>query len=58
MRVYHFDPFSLRPREKCTVRALRAEATDVYTGYHHAPKRGSLPAMASALRDRIAESKR
>ena len=21
MRVYHFDPFSIRPREKCTVRS-------------------------------------
>ncbi len=57
MRVYHFDPFPIRPREKCTVGALRAEATDVYTGYHHAPKRGALPAMASVLRDRITDSK-
>jgi predicted TIM-barrel fold metal-dependent hydrolase len=39
MRAYHFDPFSRRPREMCTVGALRAEATDVYTGYHHVPKR-------------------
>jgi predicted TIM-barrel fold metal-dependent hydrolase len=39
MREYHFEPFSTRPREKCTVGALRAEATDVYTGYHHVPKR-------------------
>ena len=26
MRWYRFDPFSIRPREKCTVAALRAEA--------------------------------
>jgi predicted TIM-barrel fold metal-dependent hydrolase len=39
MRVYRFDPFSRRPREKCTVGALRAEASDVYTGYHHVPTR-------------------
>jgi predicted TIM-barrel fold metal-dependent hydrolase len=52
MRVFHFDPYPRRPREKCTVGALRAEATDVYTGYHHATKRHSVPAMAAALRDR------
>jgi predicted TIM-barrel fold metal-dependent hydrolase len=32
MRAYHFDPFAVRPREKCTVGALRAEAADVDTG--------------------------
>jgi len=31
MRLFHYDPFSVRPREKCTVAALRAEATDVDT---------------------------
>jgi predicted TIM-barrel fold metal-dependent hydrolase len=34
MRHYQFDPFSIRPREQCTVRALRAEATDVDTVTH------------------------
>jgi predicted TIM-barrel fold metal-dependent hydrolase len=29
MRIYHFDPFTVRRREQCTVRALRAEAFDV-----------------------------
>jgi len=29
MRCYSFDPFAIRPREKCTVGALRAEAADV-----------------------------
>ena len=29
MRVYQFDPFSIRPRERCTVGALRAEGADV-----------------------------
>ena len=29
MRHFNYDPFSVRPREKCTVAALRAEATDV-----------------------------
>jgi predicted TIM-barrel fold metal-dependent hydrolase len=31
MREFHFDPFSARPRERCTVGALRTEATDVDT---------------------------
>ena len=31
MRHFQFDPFSVRPREKCTVQALRAEAADVDT---------------------------
>ena len=34
MRHYQFDPFSIRPREQCTVSALRAEATDVDTVTH------------------------
>jgi hypothetical protein len=29
MRHYQFDPFSIRPREKCTAAALRAESPDV-----------------------------
>lgn len=29
LRHYRFDPFSSRPKELCTVRALRAEASDV-----------------------------
>ena len=31
MKHFQFDPFSVRPREKCTVGALRAEASDVDT---------------------------
>jgi hypothetical protein len=29
MRIFHYDPFSVRPRQRCTVEALRSEATDV-----------------------------
>jgi hypothetical protein len=29
MKHFSFDPFSVRPREQCTVGALRAEASDV-----------------------------
>jgi predicted TIM-barrel fold metal-dependent hydrolase len=29
MKIYQFDPFSIRPREKCTVGALKAEGADV-----------------------------
>jgi predicted TIM-barrel fold metal-dependent hydrolase len=31
MRVFNFDPFLVRPREQCTVGALRSEASDVDT---------------------------
>ena len=31
MRLFRYDPFSVRPREECTVGALRAQATDVDT---------------------------
>ena len=31
MRHFHFDPFAARPRERCTVGALRAEVGDVDT---------------------------
>ncbi len=29
MRIFNYDPFSVRPREECTVGALRANAVDV-----------------------------
>jgi predicted TIM-barrel fold metal-dependent hydrolase len=31
MRIFSYDPFSIRPRERCTVGALRQEAADVDT---------------------------
>ncbi|HZU80720.1 MAG TPA: amidohydrolase family protein, partial [Acidimicrobiales bacterium] len=31
MRIFRYDPFAVRPKEQCTVAALRAEATDVDT---------------------------
>lgn len=36
MRWWNFDPFAGRPRERCTVGALRAEALEVDTSYHTA----------------------
>jgi predicted TIM-barrel fold metal-dependent hydrolase len=35
MRIFQFDPFATRPREKCTVGALRAEADGVTTSGIH-----------------------
>jgi uncharacterized protein with FMN-binding domain len=29
MRVFQFDPFAHRPKEQCTVAALRAQSPDV-----------------------------
>jgi len=34
MRHFHFDPFSSRPRERCTAGSLRSEATHVDTVTH------------------------
>ena len=34
IRHYHFDPFKHRPKDRCTVAALRAEAADVDTVTH------------------------
>jgi hypothetical protein len=31
MRHFRYEPFAVRPRERCTVGALRAEASDVDT---------------------------
>jgi hypothetical protein len=31
MRLFQYDPFAHRPKEKCTVEALRMEAADVDT---------------------------
>jgi hypothetical protein len=42
MRHFQYDPFSVRPREDCTVGALRAEASDVDTS-HVSRARGHTP---------------
>jgi hypothetical protein len=34
MAHFSFDPFAVRPRESCTVEALRTEAADVDTVTH------------------------
>ena len=39
MRHYRFDPFAHRPKEQCTVGALRARATDVDVTPRPAPRR-------------------
>jgi len=52
MRDFHFDPFAHRPKEQCTVGALRAEATDVDISVHHVRKRYSEKGVRAAdLRD-------
>jgi predicted TIM-barrel fold metal-dependent hydrolase len=52
MRVFHYDPFSVIPREQCTVGALRAQAADVDTGYHQVRKRfDEKGTKAAQLRD-------
>ena len=51
-RDFHFDPFAHRPKEQCTVAALRAEATDVDISVHQVRKRYREKGVRSAdLRD-------
>ena len=55
MRAFSFDPFRHRAREQCTVRALRAEATDVDISVKSMGRRkadatgGSLSAMLASV---------
>ena len=59
MRHYQYDPFSVIPREDCTVGALRARATDVDTGYHEVRKtRREQGTTAAMLRDLKADDNR
>lgn len=48
MRIFRFDPFALRPRECCTVGALRAEARDVDTAIV-SRRRGPTPARSGIV---------
>jgi predicted TIM-barrel fold metal-dependent hydrolase len=49
MRVFQFDPFAVRPREQCTVGALRAEAADVDTAIRSLGRKNEGGMMASQL---------
>ena len=49
MRVFQFDPFSVRAREQCTVGALRAEAADVDTSIRSLGRKNEGGMMASQL---------
>jgi predicted TIM-barrel fold metal-dependent hydrolase len=53
MRCFNFDPFSVRPREKSTVGALRAEAVDVDASIRSMGRRKS-EADAAALSQQLA----
>jgi hypothetical protein len=56
MRHFRYDPFALRPREQCTVAALRAEAPDVDTSLrprtHTGERKVTLAADLGALANR------
>ncbi len=59
MRHYQYDPFSVIPREECTVGALRARAADVDTGFHEVRKtRRETGTTAAMLRDLKADDNR
>jgi predicted TIM-barrel fold metal-dependent hydrolase len=54
MRHFRFDPFSVRPREQCTVGALRAEAAGRDVAEHASGKarRGPTPITGAAIQER------
>jgi hypothetical protein len=47
MRWYHFDPFAHRPKDECTVGALRAEAVGHDVSVRSMNKRNLAPAKIS-----------
>ena len=49
MRVFQFDPFAVRPREQCTVGALRAEGADVDVSIRSLGRANAGGMMASQL---------
>ena len=53
MRAFSFDPFAHRPRESCTVAALRAEAADVDTSIR---SQGRRKADVAGLTAKLAEA--
>jgi hypothetical protein len=55
MRHFRFEPFTHRPPERCTVAALRAEATDVDLTFTATRPRRSAQTGASALQDAFAK---
>ena len=48
MRHFRYDPFSVIPREQCTVRALRARAVDVDLSLKSSGGKAPAPADAPA----------
>jgi hypothetical protein len=55
MRLFRYDPFSQRPREKCTVAALRAESADVDTSIRPRKDTGERKKILAADLGRFAE---
>jgi predicted TIM-barrel fold metal-dependent hydrolase len=49
MRLFQYDPFSVRPREQCTVGALRATAADVDVSIRSLGRQNAGGMMASQL---------
>jgi predicted TIM-barrel fold metal-dependent hydrolase len=58
MRIYRFDPFSIRPRERCTVGALRAESPDVDVAVRSMGRRKGTPMTARQMAELAERDKR
>lgn len=55
MRLYNFDPFSIRPKEKSTVGALKAEGADVDTSIQSMGRAKGVGMTARQLADLAAQ---
>jgi predicted TIM-barrel fold metal-dependent hydrolase len=53
MRHFRYDPFSVLPRQQCTVKALRAEARDVDVSVRSIGKKSSGPATVADLQAEV-----
>jgi predicted TIM-barrel fold metal-dependent hydrolase len=58
MRIYQFDPFKIRPREQCTVGALKAEGADVDVSIQSMGRPKGTPFTARQLAELAAGAKK
>jgi predicted TIM-barrel fold metal-dependent hydrolase len=58
MKIYQFDPFKIRPREQCTVGALKAEGADVDVSIQSMGRPKGTPFTARQLAELAAGAKK
>ncbi len=58
MKIYQFDPFKIRPREQCTVGALKAEGADADVSIQSMGRPKGTPFTARQLAELAAGAKK